>query len=191
MGKSQDDILVYRFKQGDEKAFNALVNLYKHKAFAIAFHFANNVEDAQELSQEAFMKVYNSIDRFRQDSGFYTWFYRILINLCLDFNKKKRVKSIPFSQFFKKNSNNMNFEEGIEDNKKTEQPLGRLISKEKNREIDAAIALLPGNQRVVFILRNYEGMPIKEIAACMDCKEGTVKSHLHRAVRKLRESISR
>ncbi len=191
MAKTRDDILVQRFKQGDEKAFNALVNLYRQKAFAIALTFVNNIEDAQELSQEAFIKVYNSIDKFRQQSGFYTWFYRILINLCLDFKKKKQVKTILFSQFKKNNSGPMNFAEQIKDPKNNDHPLRRLISKEKNKEIEAAIALLPGNQRMVFILRNYEGMSIKEIAACMDCREGTIKSHLHRAVKKLRESLGR
>ncbi|MFH2057903.1 MAG: sigma-70 family RNA polymerase sigma factor [Pseudomonadota bacterium] len=189
MGDDKDNILVYRIQHGDRHAFNALVNNHKKKAFAIAYNFVNNVEDAKELSQEAFVKVYKAIGQFRQGSSFYTWFYRILINLCLDFKKKKRLNVTLFSQFKHKNSHdNGNMVAQVED-KKTKNPLEKLISQEKKKKIEQAISFLPDKQRMVFILRNDEQMSLKEIAVYMDSKEGTIKSHLHRAVKNLQKQF--
>ncbi len=183
-----DQILVHRFQDGDRKAFSILVNRYKKKAFAIAFHYVNNVDDAKELSQEAFFKAYKAMNSFKQQSNFYTWFYKILVNQCLDFKKKKRIASTPFSQF-----NHLDHKENFSDNimDKTNQPADKtIISKEEMETIEVAISKLPDKQRIVFILRQFENMPLKQIALQMECKEGTVKSHLHRATMKLRELLN-
>ncbi len=190
MIKQEDIHLVQRLKQGDEEAFTELVDKYKGKAFSIAYNFVNNIEDARELSQEAFVKVYNSIDKFQEGSTFYTWFYRVLVNLCLDFKKKKRLKTISFSQFKHNQSDDGSDPmERIKD-EQAQSPSEKLLIKEQNERIGQAVKSLPEKQRIVFILRNYENMPLKEIALYIKSREGTVKSHLARAVKKLQELLT-
>ncbi len=146
------------------------------------------MDDAKELSQEAFLKAYKAMSSFKQQSNFYTWFYRILVNQCLDFKKKKQIASTPFSQISNLD-HKQNFSEQIMDTN-TLTADKTMISKEETKKIEAAITKLPDKQRVVFILRQYENMPLKQIALEMDCKVGTVKSHLHRATMKLRELLT-
>ncbi len=190
MIKQEDIHLVQRLKQGDEEAFTELVDKYKGKAFSIAYNFVNNIEDARDLSQEAFVKVYSSIDKFQEGSTFYTWFYRVLVNLCLDFKKKKRLKTISFSQFKHNQSDDGSDPmERIKD-EQAQSPSEKLLIKEQNERIGQAIKSLPEKQRIVFILRNYENMPLKEIALYIKSREGTVKSHLARAVKKLQELLT-
>ena len=103
MAEDNDRYLVWRLKNGENEAFRELVSKYRSKAFGIAYNYVHNVEDAKELSQEAFVKVYRSIKNFNEKSSFFTWFYRLLINVCLDFRKKKRLPTISFSQFEQNN----------------------------------------------------------------------------------------
>ena len=184
-----DGPLIRRLKRGDEDAFTELVNLYKRRAFSVAYRILNNIEDAKEISQEAFVRVYRSIDRFREDSNFYTWFYRILVNLCMDAKKKKGIASVPFSFFRRNDGSDNQIVETWSGNTKMDGPLDSLLNKELNDKITAAIDALPEKQRTVFILRNYEAMSLKDIAESMHCAEGTVKSHLSRAVRGLRGQL--
>jgi RNA polymerase sigma-70 factor (ECF subfamily) len=193
MGESRlsndDRPLVLKIKQGNEDAFTELVDRYKGKAFGLAYHFLNNVEDAREVSQEAFLRVYCSIHRFKNDSSFYTWFYRIVINLCIDFRRKKKAMTIPFSQM----NNFRDFKDGVIDqvaeDDMVDNPIKALLKQELSEQINEAIESLPKKQRTVFILKNYEKLPLKEIAVIMNCAQGTVKSHLARAVRKLRDHL--
>ena len=182
-------LLVQSMKQGDERAFTEMVDKYKKKAFAIAYRFTNNVEDAKDLSQEAFVKVYRCIGSFRGESSFLTWFYRILTNLCIDF-KRRRSIIIPFSQFRKKaEGNESNTEERMLEDKGGIAPGKALLAKELNEKLTQAIEFLSAKQKIVFVLRNFEGLALKEIAKIMNCAEGSVKSHLARAVKKLQDII--
>jgi len=184
-----DKSLIERIRLGDEEAFAELVNRYKRKAFGIAYHFLNNAEDAKEISQEAFIKVYRSIHSFKGASSFFTWFYRILTNLCIDFSRSRKiVMSIPFSQLKSSDDDLPSVEERIQDAKQ-ENPLKALAAEELKKKIAHAIQSLPDRQRMVFVLRHYDQLQLSDIARVLNCAEGTVKSHLYRAVATLQDKL--
>lgn len=188
-----DNLLVRRVKDGDEAAFFELVERYRARAFAIAYRFTHNTEDAKDLSQEAFLKMYRSIAAFREGSTFYTWFYRIVTNTCIDF-VRKRSPVTAFSQIFRRktveNERMADIGDGMMADRKAVVPESAYLQKELDSKMKQAIDALPAQQKTVFILRNYEGFRIKEIARIMNCAEGTVKSHLARALKSLQKKLS-
>jgi len=172
----QDKETIRRLKQGEEQAFMELVQKYKGQAFAISYNLVHSVEDAKEISQDAFVKVYNSLSSFNEDSKFFTWFYRILVNTCLDFKKKRTLPSKAFSQFAVNSENDqMQTVQWVEDPHQ-EGPLKGMLKDELNERIVSAIEELSKQQKAVFVMRHYEMMPLKEIAAILEMAEGTVKS---------------
>jgi RNA polymerase sigma-70 factor (ECF subfamily) len=164
----RDEELVASAQRGDRRAFEALVERHKQKAYHIAFDFARDREEARDLSQEAFLKAFIHLKNFDGRSTFYTWFYRILVNLCLDF--KRRQKRAPADEF--------------------DETVEHQLDPSHELAANSALEALPAKQRTVFILRNHQGMSIKEIAETLQTAEGTVKVHLHRAVTALRHSLA-
>jgi RNA polymerase sigma-70 factor (ECF subfamily) len=183
--KSGDEKLVTLAQKGDQRAFEELVDRYKQKAFRIAFDFARDREEAKDLSQDAFLKAYMNIKKFDGRSAFYTWFYRILVNVCLDYRRRKQ--RAPTESYDEK------VESGAELNQDPNAvplPDQLVTAGQVSRKIGAALEALPPRQRTAFILRNHEGLSIREIAQMMQTAEGTVKVHLHRAVTALRQSLA-
>jgi RNA polymerase sigma-70 factor (ECF subfamily) len=183
--KAADEQLVALAKTGDTKAFEELVDRYKQKAYHIAFDFARDREEAKDLSQDAFLKAYMNIKKFDGRSGFYTWFYRILVNVCLDYRRRKqRTHAESYEE---------KLETGValhQDPNAVPSPDQLVAAGQISRKVDAALEALPPKQRTAFILRNHEGLSIREIAQTMQTAEGTVKVHLHRAVSALRQSLA-
>ncbi len=180
-----DEELVAAAQQGDRRAFEELVDRHKQKAYYIAFDFARDREEARDLSQEAFLKAFMNLKNFDGRSSFYTWFYRILVNLCLDY--KRRQKRAPTDSF------DETLEHDVEPSHQPQQPRSpdqQVLAGQISRRVDQALAALPARQRTAFILKNHQGLSIKEIAALMETAEGTVKVHLHRAVAALRQSLA-
>ncbi len=180
-----DENLVALARNGDHKAFEELVERHKQKAYRIAFDFARDREEAKDLSQEAFLRAYTHLGNFDGRSGFYTWFYRILVNVCLDY---KRRKKRTFAEEF-----NEAVESQVEPSyvsQKPPSPDQQVLAGQLSRKVGAALESLPPKQRTAFILRNNQGLSIKEIAEMMQTAEGTVKVHLHRAVTALRQSLA-
>lgn len=183
---SEDFNLISRIKEGDDNAFNLLVNKYKTRAFNVAYAYLHNAQDAQEIAQDAFVRVHRSVGRFDEKSSFYTWFYRILINLCIDFRRKKKMKYLLFSQF--KSKDNNDFDTGIEHSiadPSADNPAKSAFNKEFHHQLSKAIDTLPEKQKKAFVLRHYANLPLKEIALAIGAAEGTVKSHLSRASKSL------
>jgi RNA polymerase sigma-70 factor (ECF subfamily) len=183
--KPGDEQLVALARNGDQKAFEELVERHKQKAFHIAFDFTRDREAAKDLSQDAFLKAYTHLKSFDGRSGFYTWFYRILVNLCLDY--KRRQQRHPAESYEER------IESGAEIKHQSDavpMPEQQVIAGQISRRVDAALEALPAKQRTAFILRNHQGLSIREIAAMMESAEGTVKVHLHRAVMSLRQSLA-
>ena len=185
-----DKALVKGLKEGEESAWREIVNKYKKKALYIAYDITGNIEDAEDISQEAFIKVYYYIKKFRGDSSFWTWFYRILINLCLQRQKKSYI----LYRFVTKKK------EPAEDRSIPEDALlgdinwanspGRLVLKDElKNELNRAIDSLAGRERTAFVLYSFHDLSIADVSAIMNCKEGTIKSTLFRAVRKLRKKL--
>ena len=179
MVKDEDIPLVDRFKKGEEKAFDELVNKYKKRIYYLAYSLTNNHADALDLSQEAFIKVYRSIHRFRGRASFYTWLYRIMVNICLNHLKKEARKK------------EVSFDERIEVAQVDwwSNPREALENKELQEDLTKAIASLPPQQKAVFTLRHLEGLSHKEIVSILGCSMGNVKANLFQALRKLRDKL--
>ena len=180
-----DEELVASARKGDRRAFEELVERHKRRAYHIAFDFARDREDAKDLSQEAFLKAFTNLKHFDGRSSFYTWFYRILVNLCLDY--KRRQKRAPAN----------NFDEALEkdiepshDPARPRSPDQEVFAGQISRKVGEALEALPARQRTAFVLKNHQGLSIKEIAELMETAEGTVKVHLHRAVATLRQRLA-
>ena len=189
----KDVELVARAQDGDQTAFEALVRQYQGKAYAIAYNMCSgDSEEAKELTQEAFLRAFRSLKNFRGKSSFYTWFYRILINTCLD-SRRRRSRWEGIFSFWRRDkrekvsSDETNAE--YRDPKEYSNPMAALNNKQLAQEIRQALASLPEKQRVVFQLKVLHGMRIREIAKTMGSAEGTVKSHLFRATQFMREAL--
>ena len=158
---------------------------HQQKAYRIAFDFARDREEAKDLSQEAFMRAYTHLNNFDGRSGFYTWFYRILVNVCLDYRRRqKRTSAEEFNE---------TVESQIEPSHQAANPVSpdqQVMAGQLSRKVGEALETLPPKQRTAFILKNHQGLSIREIAEIMQTAEGTVKVHLHRAVTALRENLS-
>ena len=188
-----DEELVTRAREDNSWAFEELVRRYQQKAYAAAYNmFFGEREEAQDLTQEAFMKAFRSLKKFRGQSSFYTWFFRILINTCMDRRRHLgRWKRI-FSWRSSKKINDPASEpyEEHADVADDSNPAAELSAKELSRGIETALMSLPERQRMAFQLKVLHGMRISEIAEVMEAAEGTVKSHLFRATQYLREALS-
>ncbi len=180
-----DEELVALARSGNHKAFEELVERHKQKAYRIAFDFSRDREEAKDLSQEAFLRAYTHLGNFDGRSAFYTWFYRILVNICLDYKRRKQRTST--EEF------NETVENQLEPSHVSQRPPAPdqlVLAGQLSRKVSDALEALPPKQRTAFILKNNQGLSIKEIAEMMQTAEGTVKVHLHRAVTALRHSLA-
>ena len=185
LSNSGDEELVRLAQTGDRRAFEDLVERHQQKAFHIAFGFARDREEAKDLSQEAFLKAFSYLKNFNGRSSFYTWFYRIVVNVCLDY--KRRSKRTAADEFDETVESQM---EPSHQPARPPSPDQHVLAGEISRKVDAALQTLPAKQKTAFILKNQQGLSIKEIAELMETAKGTVKVHLHRAVTALRHSLA-
>jgi RNA polymerase sigma-70 factor, ECF subfamily len=182
-----DDRLVRFAKGGAQWAMEELVHRYRNKAFGVAYHLCSGQkEDAEDFTQEAFLRAFRNLKNFRGNSSFYTWFYRILVNVCLD-GKRRRNRwqklIFPWRPTRKEQVREAEAVEGHSDTMK------ELSNKQLSQDIARAMGALPEKQRVAFQLKALQGMSIGEIAQVMGTAEGTVKSHLFRATHALRQAL--
>ena len=189
----KDVELVARAQDGDQTAFEVLVRQYQGKAYAIAYNMCSgDSEEARELTQEAFLRAFRSLKNFRGKSSFYTWFYRILINTCLD-SRRRRSRWEGIFSFWRRDKHEKASSDEISaqypDPKEYSNPMAALNNKQLAQEIRQALASLPEKQRVVFQMKVLHGMRIREIAEIMGSAEGTVKSHLFRATHFMRQAL--
>ncbi len=189
----RDEELVARIKEGEDWATEELVNRYQQKTYAIAYNMCSeDGEEARDLSQEAFLRAFRSLGKFRGDSSFYTWFYRIVVNVCLDSRRRSRRWKLIFSpwrQAQKGKGSPGEVPEEQPDMREDINPVSALSGKQFAKEIKKSLKALPERQRLVFQLKVLHGMSIREIAQVIGTAEGTVKSHLFRATRFLREDL--
>jgi len=178
--------LVQKASKGDADAFEELVKRYQQKVYGIAYGISHDHQDALDISQEVFIKIYKKLKDFRGASSFYTWLYRITANVAIDFQRVKR-KIIPV-EFDEKILEEPRPEAGFPEGKKFD-PRKILERKEIHGAILRAIETLPEDQRAAVVLRELENLSYKEIAKAMNCSMGTVMSRLHYARRKLREIL--
>ncbi|HEY3153110.1 MAG TPA: sigma-70 family RNA polymerase sigma factor [Candidatus Binatia bacterium] len=180
----RDEELVTLCQQGQGEYFDLLVRRYMEKAFHIAFDFTRNTETAKDLSQDAFLRAFSNIRQFDGRSSFYTWFYRIVVNLCLDHARRK-------GRVVWESLDGLNETPGEQPQlaDTSFQPEQEAIAGEAKRRADKTLETMPKKQRTAFLLRNQQGLSIADIAKVMKTTEGTVRVYLHRAVAALRQSL--
>lgn len=180
----EERLLIGRFKNGDAAAFDEIVEAYQRKGFAIAYNMTGNREDAKDILQEAFIKVYGNIRWFNEKSSFFTWFYRIVVNCSLDFLRKRGRKRAVFSEA------PLEDDSKIESSDPADSPQQTLVTEELNRQLEQEIERLPEKQKVCFLLKHRSGLKAREIADVLGCNLSTVKVHLFRAVNNLRNMMT-
>ena len=189
----KDEDLVRRAQDDDQEAMTELVQRYQRKAFSIAYHMGSgDIEEAKDSTQEAFLRAFRNIKRFRKKSSFYTWFYRIIVNTCLD-GRRRRQKREKYLSFLRPKAGDRwpskDIIEEQADMKKNNDPLAFLSDKNFRHETKKAMMSLSVKQRLVFQLKVIQDLRIHEIAQITGMAEGTVKSHLFRATHFLRETL--
>ncbi|MBI3307550.1 MAG: sigma-70 family RNA polymerase sigma factor [Candidatus Omnitrophica bacterium] len=177
----EEQKLIDQARTGDVKSFSALVRLYERRALHIAWSFLGQAEDARDAAQEAFIKAYENLGRFRGESRFSTWFYRILINTCKDFLRKKKSRPV----FDESEENN-----GIEKIPGRQDPSKEILDHELGLLIRQELKKLPFQQQSTFTLRYFEGLSLQEIAETMGLSLGAVKAHLWQAQEKMKKGLS-
>lgn len=183
--KEADLALVRRAKKGDYRAFDLLVLKYQSRIVSIAFKFVKEIQLAEDISQESFIKAYRSIDSFREESAFYTWLYRITANTAKNYLVSKgRRKESSISEL--SISENEDFFE-LPTNDSPEQI---LMAQSLKDTIYDALSGLPEDTRTALSLREFEGLNYEEIAEIMNCPVGTVRSRIFRGREALENLIS-
>lgn len=178
-----DEILVVQFQTGRQEAFDELMKRYKHKIYAYLLRSVRNYEDAEELTLEVFVKVYRALSKWRPEARFSTWLYKIAKNLSIDHH---RAKSRRFT--YSLDDEELSFNEPAAVDLRS-NPEWQLEENDRNRIIREAVDALSPKQKETFMLYRYEGLQIREIAEVLGMAEGTVKIHLHRAMKKLRNAL--
>lgn len=175
--QASDKKLVERVQKGDKGAFDLLVLKYQHKIVNLIMRYVRDPELSLDIAQEAFIKAYRALPRFRGDSAFYTWMYRIAVNTAKNHLAAQRRRP-------------MDVELDLQDPeqydlhaklKETDTPEGITLSNELKETVERAIAALPEDLRTAIVLRELDGMSYEEIAQTMDCPVGTVRSRIFRA----------
>jgi RNA polymerase sigma-70 factor (ECF subfamily) len=170
-----DQQLVERVQAGDKRAFDLLVLKYQHKIIGLVGRYVYDHHVAMDVTQEAFIKAYRALPKFRGDSAFYTWLYRIAINTAKNHlvarGRKPTGVDVDDAQFF----------EGENALKEIETPENLLYREELDKVIKQTLNKLPEDLRVALTLREFDGLSYEDIASVMDCPVGTVRSRIFRA----------
>ena len=180
-----DTDLIRRAQANDLDAFCLLAERYARRIHLLALHYCRNAQDAEDLSQEVWLKAYQALTSFRSDSSFYTWLRRITINAFLNhrrsgfFRRRGQTTVVQLLQ--------IDADEVLESQSASPE---NIYNKLLLENVGKALAELTPSQRLAFLLRHYEGMSYEEIATAMNCSTGTVKKGVSRAIGKLRKKLS-
>lgn len=180
-----DQLLVERVQKGDSKAFDLLVLKYQNRIINLVTRFVSDHSEAQDVAQEAFIKAYRAIARFRGDSAFYTWLYRIAINTAKNY-LVSRSRRPPTSDVDAQDAEQYSIDTRLKDR---DTPERELLRAEIATTISTAIADLPEDLRSAIVLREMEGMSYENIALSMSCPIGTVRSRIFRAREAIDEKL--
>ncbi len=183
--RQTDQQLVARVKRGDSRAFDMLVLKYQHKIFGLISRYIKDADEVQDVAQEAFIKAYRALPKFRGDSAFYTWLYRIAINTAKN-HLVSRSRRPPGSDVEVEDAEY--FESGGALHE-IETPENALFGVELKRVVERAISALPDDLRTAVTLREFDGLSYEDIADIMDCPVGTVRSRIFRAREAIDEQV--
>lgn len=172
-----DQQLVARVQKGDSRAFDLLVLKYQHKIFSLIGRYVHDADEVQDVAQEAFIKAYRALPKFRGDSQFYTWLYRIAVNTAKN-HLVSRSRRPPGSDVEVEDAE---YFEGGGALRDIETPESALFGAELKQVVEDAIRDLPDDLRSAVTLREFDGLSYEDIAEVMDCPVGTVRSRIFRA----------
>ena len=188
-----DRVLIERAQAGDREAFEALVHRYDRDVLRIALNILHRPEDARDVYQEAFLKIYKNLPRFRFECSFYTWIYRVVTNVCLD--QLRRRNSRPEDQapelglHASGDTSGGDFFDRQQEQGAASDPERRMMGLEISRRISTALGQLTPRERMVFEMKHYKGLKLRAIGDVLGTTEETVKNSLFRATRKLRAQL--
>ena len=179
--------LILKAQVGDQTAFEQLIYNYDRAVLSIAMRYVRNNDDAKDIYQEVFIRVYKSLKKFEFRSEFSTWIFRITTNVCLTYKSRKKDQlMVPLQEEFEGDNPEFGRVELISDEKSPEE---EILNTDLKNFIGNAVDSLSERQRITFVLKHYEGYKIKEIAEMLNCKEGTVKKYLFDAINNLRKKL--
>ncbi|HYA98226.1 MAG TPA: sigma-70 family RNA polymerase sigma factor [Methylomirabilota bacterium] len=181
--------LVAEAQAGNRAAFEALVRRFDRDVLRLALNLMRRPEDARDVYQEAFLKVYRNLHRFRFECSFYTWLYRIVTNVCLDHLRRRQARpedQAPELSAAQADDGVASFFERQREDRATLDPERRLIGKEIQQRLALAMQRLSPRERIVFEMKHYQGLKLRAIGDALGTTEETVKNSLFRATRKLR-----
>jgi RNA polymerase sigma-70 factor (ECF subfamily) len=176
-GESGDWDLVQRVQAGEKAAFDVLVLKYQHKIVNLVMRYVQDPVEALDVAQEAFIKAYKALPRFRGESAFYTWLYRIAINTAKNYLVARKRRPLEYDLDLQ-DSQQFEMQGRLSD---SDTPEAQLLGEEVRKVVGNAIDGLPEDLRTAIVLREIEGMSYEEIAQAMDCPVGTVRSRIFRA----------
>ncbi|MBN1673928.1 MAG: sigma-70 family RNA polymerase sigma factor [Kiritimatiellae bacterium] len=186
---SADDVqTIEAVLAGDVERYAELVDRYQETALRTAYSMLGNYEDARDVAQEAFVRAYRGLHRFRLDSRFSTWLHRIVLNACKDLHRHRARRPQAAGDEPADQGPAGLFADAIEDS--GPNPAEQLSDRELGERLSEGIARLSPQQRAAFVLHHFQELALQEVAAVMRCRVGSVKSHLHRATNSLRAWMS-
>jgi RNA polymerase sigma-70 factor (ECF subfamily) len=192
LADSDDAALVREAQAGNRAAFEELVHRYDRDVLRLALNLMKRTEDARDVYQEAFLKVYRNLHRFRFECSFYTWLYRIVTNVCLDHLRRRQARpedQAPELRAAQQEDASTDFFERQREQRPTLDPERRLLGQEIKKRLASAMERLSPRERVVFEMKHYQGLKLRAIGDALGTTEETVKNSLFRATRKLRNEL--
>jgi RNA polymerase sigma-70 factor, ECF subfamily len=183
----QDRSLIRAAQGGNHIAFEQLVRAHDQAVLRLAFRITGSESDAQDVHQEAFLKIYKKLDGFRFECAFSTWVYRIATNVCRDQLRRKRARAEGRAI----ESNVDNFLNQVSDDRPVNNPEQQLLRLELGAHIARALRRLTPRERLVFELKHFQGLKLQKVSEILDCSEPAVKTSLFRATKKLRLNLAR
>ena len=185
---SNERWLIEESRKGNVDAFEELIRDYKKSAYNIALRVLRNVEDAEDASQEALIKIFKSINNFNMESTFKVWMYRIVVNTCIDFRRKKYINTVSIDETIDLGSGREIQREIADDSYNPDA----LIDRNFNTQlVNDAINKMEDDFKTIIILRDIKGFSYDEISEILSCNLGTVKSRLSRARKNLKELLEK
>ena len=180
--------LIRAAQRGDQDAFASLVQTYDQNVLRIAMNLLRSPEEAKDVYQEAFLRVYRNLHSFRFDCSFPTWLYRIVTNICLDHLRKRKVRKEE-SAVVESSGGEYDLLESVEEQRADNDPQRRLLTGELRSRIDHALSELTPRERMVFEMRHYQGLRLRAIGESLGTTEEAAKNCLFRATQKMRTAL--
>ena len=176
--------LIRQAAAGDQRAFESLLRRHDRRVLLLALRLTGSPEDAKDIYQEVFLRVYTGLAGFREQSAFATWIHRITINVCMSHLASRRKNAQGADRTKEDVGENI-----AEPSREAPAPEQRLLDAERRERLNLALQALPPQQRLVFTLRHHEGFKLREIASLVGCRLGTVKRYLFEATRTMRDQL--